>query len=168
MGREPSGKCCIINGHPQQSVIERLILVNIPNREIAKRYGLSESTVRRHRNTHMNGDFFRPPVVVDSNDGQVVPKLPAFNDIASWIEYLRKRIIRILDVTEQQENYRDALGAARELRGNLELMIKGAELLMAYKSSHDIEKVIEVILEVLAPYQEIKDKVAEALRKHSL
>jgi len=168
MSREPSGKCCIINGHPQQGIIERLILTNIPNREIAKRYGLSEATVRRHKNIHMTGCFFKPPAVVDPRDNQIVPKLPAFDDIASWIEYLRERIIRILDVTEQQENYRDALGAARELRGNLELMIKGAELLMAYKSSNDIEKVIQVILEVLAPYQEIKDEVANALRSHGL
>lgn len=137
----------------------RNVIAGTPKRRIASHYGVSERAVRYHLREHL------PALLALARDAERAARADSLLD---RIEALQSRTLTILEATEQTGEYRAALAAIREARGNLELIGEVArELNRAPTLNLSLHpEYIEartLIVGTLEPYPEARDAVVRAL-----
>jgi hypothetical protein len=113
-------RSCLVCSHPDAVEInEALIVEGVPNRRVAARYELSETTVRRHRE-HI------PELLVEASNHE---SIYGAEEILGKIEDLQRETLEQLEGAKGEDDRRLVLHAIREARHNLELVAKVRQLI---------------------------------------
>jgi hypothetical protein len=135
------------------------LVTGAPYRSVAKRFGLSESAVYRHKTEHL------PTHLLKAREADEVAQA---DDLLDQVRDLQAHALDILERAEKVGDLRTALAAISQARGNLELLGKLAGEL-------DERPVVNVLLspqwvvirttmlEALSAYPEARSAVAEGL-----
>ena len=87
----------------------------VPYRSVAKRFGLSESAVYRHKTEHL------PAHLSKAKEAEEAARA---DDLLDQVRHLQTHALDILERAEKSEDLRTALAAISQARGNLELLGK--------------------------------------------
>ena len=106
-------RSCTICTHDEVHAINVALVHRDAYRHIASRYEVSTGALQRHAREHL------PELLVKASEAVEVAKA---GDLLGEVRSLQARTLAILEATEETEDYRTALAAIREARGNLELL----------------------------------------------
>jgi hypothetical protein len=104
---------CATCVHEQRETIEQALLDGTPILRIHRQYGLSESSVRRHRDLHLSAKLARALATRDEIDG---------DRLVQWVGGLHQKTLVLLEKAERARDWNAARGLIREGRENLELL----------------------------------------------
>jgi len=160
---------CTVCAHPKVDEINRLLLENkLSAREIGRRYGLSDSAIRRHKANHL------PERLKAAHDFKESLRAA---DLLDQLRALQEKALGILEAAEEEGSQRTALLAIKECRNNLALIgellgeiNRGPQVQVAL-IQNSVDKVAAIILPELdrcpvcgAPLDEIRLRIAEGLQ----
>jgi transposase-like protein len=150
---------CTVCDHPERHNIDEVLVTGAPYRSVAKRFGLSESAVYRHKVEHL------PAHLLKAKEAEEVAKA---DDLLEQVRYLQAHALDILERAENAGDLRTALATISQARGNLELLGKLAGELTDSPNvnitvSAEWTKIRATIIEALGPYSEARSAVSAAL-----
>jgi hypothetical protein len=125
----------------------------------AKRFGLSESAVYRHKVEHLPAHLLK---------AREVEEVAQADDLLEQVRHLQAHALDILERAEEAGDLRTALAAISQARGNLELLGKLAGELderpvINLNVSLEWLELRAVIVTALEPYSEARGAVLRAL-----
>jgi hypothetical protein len=103
-----------IETHPECRQIEAAMLAGEHPSEIAQRFAVSQWAIIRHREK----------LPTSLGDEVQLPELPQADTLLGQVQELRQRALTILDRAEEAGDLRTALGAIREARSTLALLLE--------------------------------------------
>jgi hypothetical protein len=106
---------CTVCDHHQRHSIDQAIVTGAPYRSVAKRFGLSESAVYRHKTEHLPAHMLK---------AREVEEVARADDLLEQVRNLQGHALDILERAEKTGDLRTALAAISQARGNLELLGK--------------------------------------------
>jgi len=106
---------CTACDHPERHSIDETLVTGAPYRSVAKRFGLSESAVYRHKTEHL------PAHLLKAREAEEVAQA---DDLLEQVRHLQSRALEILERAEKSGDLRTALAAISQARANLELLGK--------------------------------------------
>src|SRR5918995_1490879 len=106
---------CTVCDHPERHSIDEVLVTGAPYRSVAKRFGLSESAVYRHKTGHLPAHLLK---------ARQVEELAQADDLLDQVRHLQTHTLDILERAEKAGDLRIALAAISQARGNLELLGK--------------------------------------------
>jgi hypothetical protein len=106
---------CTVCDHAEKHIIDKVLVSSGPYRSVAKRFGLSESAVYRHKSEHL------PAYLLKAKEVEEVAKA---DDLLEQVRNLQAHALDILERAEKAGDLRTALAAISQARGNLELLGK--------------------------------------------
>jgi hypothetical protein len=106
---------CTVCDHPQRHSIDEALVTGAPYRSVAKRSGLSESAVYRHKAEHLAAHLLK---------AKEVEEVAHADDLLQQVRDLQSHALDILERAEKAGDLRTALAAISQARGNLELLGK--------------------------------------------
>ena len=149
---------CTVCKNAARNEIDQKLIDGASTRGIAGQYGLSDSSVSRHKLEHI------PDRLVRAKDEMEILES---NNLAHHVNFLYKNTLDILDASKSTNDLSTALKAIKEARGFLELVVKASEILFKSQqestAERDIAKLRITILRLLQPYPEVKLAVAKGL-----
>jgi hypothetical protein len=101
--------------HPERHSIDEALISGAPYRSVAKRFGLSESSVYRHKTEHL------PAQLLKAREAEEAARA---DDLLEQVRSLQAHALAILERAEEAGDLRTALAAISQARGNLELLGK--------------------------------------------
>jgi hypothetical protein len=101
--------------HPKTQCIDEALVSGGPYRSVAKRSGLSESAVYRHKTEHLPANLLK---------AKEVEEVAQADDLLEQVRHLQAHALDILERAEKVGDLRTALAAISQARGNLELLGK--------------------------------------------
>jgi len=105
---------CTVCDHPETHSIDQALVTGAPYRSVAKRFGLSDSAVYRHKTEHL------PAHLLKAKEAKKVAQA----DDLQQVRHLQTNALDILERAEKAGDLRTALAAISQARGNLELLGK--------------------------------------------
>ena len=141
-------RSCTVCSHDLRHVINTELVRGGGNRRIAAEYGLSESSVRRHRADHIPELLARASEAVEAAHA---------DDLLEEVRGLQRRAYAVLGAAEQAQEYRVALAAIREARSNLELLARLVG---------QLDSTLNVNLSVNSEWIELRALIVGALEPH--
>lgn len=150
---------CSVCAHPEREAIDLELARARTNRDIARKWGVTKSSVHRHRQDHV------PPRVVDRARTETIGRA---EDILRELHELQVVARSILSKASTAGDLRAATGAIAQVRSNLELI---ARLLGELKEGPSVNLIVSpewgslraAILEALVPFPEARTAVVKAL-----
>jgi hypothetical protein len=139
---------CTVCAHLQRQDIDELLVSGGPYRSIAKRFGLSESAVYRHKTEHLP---------VHLSKARAANEVAQADNLLDQVRNLQGHALDILERAEKTGDLRTALAAISQARGNLELLGKLAGEL-------DERPVVNLILS--PEWLELRTVIVGALEPH--
>ena len=106
---------CTVCDHPEKHSIDEALVGDAPYRGVAKRFGLSESAVYRHKTEHLLTHLLK---------AREVEEVAHADDLLEQVRHLQTHALDILERAEKVGDLRTALTAISQARGNLELLGK--------------------------------------------
>src|SRR5215208_1410160 len=106
---------CTVCDHPDRNGIDQVLVTGSSYRSVARRFGLSESAVYRHKAEHL------PAHLLKARDAEVAARA---DDLLDQVRNLQAHALDILDRAEETGDLRTALAAISQARGNMELLGK--------------------------------------------
>jgi transposase-like protein len=106
---------CTVCDHPEIHSIDQALVSGAPYRSVAKRFGLSESAVYRHKTEHLPAHLLK---------AREVEEVAQADDLLEQVRNLQAHALHILERAEKAGDLRTALAAISQARGNLELLGK--------------------------------------------
>jgi hypothetical protein len=106
---------CTVCDHPERYSIDEALVSSGPYRSVAKRFGLSESAVYRHKTEHLPAHLLK---------AKEVEEVARADDLLEQVRHLQAHPLDILKRAEKTGDLRTALAAISQARGNLELLGK--------------------------------------------
>src|SRR5829696_6885412 len=140
---------CTVCDHPESHSIDQALVTGAPYRSVAKRFGLSESAVYRHKTEHLPARLLK---------AKKVEELAQADDLLEQVRHLQARALDILDFAEKAGDLRTALAAISQARGNLELL---------GKLVGELDERPVVNLNVSAEWLELRAVIVGALEPHA-
>ena len=101
--------------HPEKHSIDEALVSGTPYRSVAKRFGLSESAVYRHKTEHLPGHLLK---------AREVEEVAQADDLLEQVRNLQAHALHILQRAEKAGDLKTALAAISQARDNLELLGK--------------------------------------------
>jgi hypothetical protein len=149
-------RTCTVCTHEDRAGVDSALLSGESFRNIAKRYGTSTTVLHRHKQDHL------PPSLLKA---QEIEEVASADNLLGELRALQRRTLGILDKAEEAEDLKTALSATREARGNMELGAKLSQLIDERPQVNITfdQRVQQVILEALEPYEAAKYAVSRAL-----
>ena len=152
-------RSCTICEHPEGEAIDSALVGDASNRSIASLFDVSEASVRRHKANHLPAKLLM---------AQKAAEVVQADNLLEQLRDLQQSTLKILAEAEQAKQYRTALGAIREARGNLELL---AKLLGELDDRPTVNVLISpewlelrtVIVGALEPYTDARGAVLRAI-----
>jgi len=154
-------RACTVCAHADRPAIDRALVAGGVLAAIAAKYRVSPDAVERHSAAHL------PRALVKAQAAQEVAHA---DDLLAQVRSLQDRALAILGTAEQDGDFKVALGAIREARGNLELLAK----LLGELDDRPVVNILvapewlgmrAALLGALAPYPEASVAVATALAR---
>jgi transposase-like protein len=106
---------CTVCDHPESHCIDETLVTGAAYRSVAKRFGLSESAVYRHKTEHLPAHLLK---------AREVEEVARADDLLDQVRDLQTHALDILERAEKSGDLRTALAAVSQARGNLELLGK--------------------------------------------
>jgi hypothetical protein len=106
---------CTVCDHPERHSIDDTLVTGAPYRSVAKRFGLSESAVYRHKTEHLPAHLLK---------AREVEEVAQADELLDQVRHLQTHALDILERAEKAGDLRTALAAISRARGNLELLGK--------------------------------------------
>jgi hypothetical protein len=152
-------RTCTICEYPEREAIDRALVGETSNLSVASLYDVSEAAIRRHKANHLPAKL-----LMAEKAAQAVQA----DNLLEQLRDLQQSTLNILAEAEQAKQYRIALGAIREARGNLELL---AKLLGELDDGPTVNVLISpewlelraVIVGALEPYSDARESVLRAI-----
>jgi len=143
--------------------IDETLVTGAPYRSVAKRFGLSESAVYRHKTEHLPAHLLK---------AREVEEVAQADDLLEQVRHLQTHALDILERAEKAGDLRIALAAISQARGNLELLGKLAGELnerpvVNLNVSAEWLELRAVIVAALEPYSEARGAVLRAIEGSS-
>jgi transposase-like protein len=129
-------------------MIDETLVTGAPYRSVAKRFGLSESSVYRHKTEHLPAHLLK---------AREVEEAARADDLLEQVRTLQAHSLGILDRAEKAGDLRTALAAISQARGNLELLGKLAG---------ELDERPVVNLNVSPQWLELRTVIVGALEPH--
>lgn len=104
---------CSVCAHPERRRIDAQLVEGVANRRIAAQFDLSESSLRRHRDSHI------PQSLTEDADAR---RQVSAGFLLRHTVSLHRRTLAILSSAEATEDHNLALRCIREARSNLVLL----------------------------------------------
>jgi hypothetical protein len=150
---------CTVCDHPETHSIDETLVTGAPYRSVAKRFGLSESAVYRHKTEHLPAHLLK---------AREVEEAARADDLLDQVRNLQAHTLDILERAEETWDLRTALAAISQARGNLELLGKLAGELderpvVNLHISPEWLELRAVIVGALEPYSEARGAVLRAI-----
>ena len=150
---------CTVCDHPDSHSIDGALVTGAPYRSVAKRFGLSESAVYRHKTEHLPTHLLK---------AREVEEAARADDLLDQVSNLQAHALGILERAEKAGDLRTALAAISQARGNLELLGKLAGELderpvVNLNVSPEWLELRAVIVGALEPYSEARGAVLRAI-----
>jgi transposase-like protein len=101
---------CTVCDHPERHSIDEALVGGAPYRSVAKRFGLSESSVYRHKTEHLPAHLLK---------AREVEEAARADDLLDQVRTLQTHALDILERAEKSGDLRTALAAISQARGNL-------------------------------------------------
>jgi hypothetical protein len=101
--------------HLERHGIDEALVTGAPYRSVARRFGLSESSVYRHKTEHLPAHLLK---------AREVEEVARAEDLLDQVRHLQTHALDILERAERAGDLRTALAAISQARGNLELLGK--------------------------------------------
>jgi hypothetical protein len=139
---------CTVCDHPQRQGIDEDLVTGAPYRSVAKRFGLSESSVYRHKTEHLPAHLLK---------AREVEEAARADDLLDQVRHLQAHALDILERAERAGDLRTALAAISQARGNVELLGKLAG---------ELDERPVVNLNVSAEWLELRALIVGALEPH--
>jgi len=139
---------CTVCDHPERNGIDDALVSGAPYRSVARRFGLSESAVYRHKTEHL------PARLLKAREAEEVAQA---DDLLEQVRHLQTHALDILDRAEKTGDLRTALAAISQARGNLELLGKLAG---------ELDERPVVNLNVSTEWLELRAVIVGALEPH--
>ena len=134
--------------HPERHSIDEALVTGAPYRSVAKRFGLSESAVYRHKSEHLPSHLLK---------AKEVEEVAQADDLLEQVRNLQAHALDILERAEKTGDLRTALAAISQARGNLELLGKLAG---------ELDERPQVNLNVSPQWLELRAVIVGALEPH--
>jgi transposase-like protein len=134
--------------HPESYGIDEALVGGAPYRSVAKRFGLSESSVYRHKTEHLPAQLLK---------AKEVEEVAQADDLLDQVKNLQTHALGILERAEKAGDLRTALAAISQARGNLELLGKLAG---------ELDERPVVNLNVSPEWLELRTVIVGALEPH--
>src|SRR5262245_65354921 len=96
-------RLCTICHHPDRSAIDKAIVSQAPNRQIASLHGVSEAAIRRHARTHL------PATLVKAAQVEAVAEA---GDLLAQAERLQREALGVLEAAKTDGNLGGVLQAS--------------------------------------------------------
>ena len=150
---------CTVCDHPERRSIDEALVSGAPYRSVAKRFGLSESSVYRHKTEHLPAQLLK---------AKEVEEAARADDLLEQVRNLQAHALDILERAEKAGDLRTALAAISQARGNLELLGKLAgeldeRTIVNVLLSPQWVMIRTTMLKALSAYPEARATVAESL-----
>ena len=150
---------CTVCDHTQRHSIDETLVTGAPYRSVAKRFGLSESAVYRHKTDHLPAHLLM---------ARQVEEVAQADDLLEQVRHLQGHALDILERAEKSGDLRTALAAISQARGNLELLAKllgelDERPMLNLNISPEWLELRAVIVGALEPYSEARGAVLRAL-----
>jgi transposase-like protein len=139
---------CTVCDHPGKHGINEALVSGAPYRSVAKRFGLSESAVYRHKTEHLPAQLLK---------AREVEETARADDLLEQVRNLQTHALGILERAEKSGDLRTALAAISQARGNLELLGKLAG---------ELDERPVVNLNVSSEWLELRTVIVGALEPH--
>jgi hypothetical protein len=139
---------CSVCDHTQRYGIDEALVTGAAYRSVAKRFGLSESSVYRHKTEHLPAQMLK---------AREVEEVAQADDLLEQVRDLQSHALDILERAEKAGDLRTALAAISQARGNLELLGKLAG---------ELDEQPVVNLNVSAEWLELRTVIVGALEPH--
>jgi hypothetical protein len=108
---------CTICSHTSHNEIDTSLLSSDSFRTIADRFGIAETSLKRHASNHL------PAILTKAEEAKEVTRA---DSLLEELKRLKARTYSIMDSAEKAENLGIALTAVREIRNSIELLLKVA------------------------------------------
>jgi hypothetical protein len=162
--------CCSLCAHEKRTEIDRDIIKGIPYREIEVKYGLSRSSIFRHRKAgHI------PAAIAKSEEAQQIAKS---GDLLKWTKGILFKSIAYMNQAEAAGDIRTAISAIREARGCVEMLGRvTGELNALNQTAVQVNVGVQtitttpewpVLMRVLSKHPEIRAELMAALAEAGL
>jgi len=151
---------CSICKHDRHGEIDAALVSNVSVRGIARTYGLTASSLRRHRDAHLSATIAK---------AAATDELERAEGLADSLAALQRQSLRVLTDAALRGDDRLALAAVKECRANLELWGRVTGELTADAPSVSLVmsqgwlEVRGAVLAALEPYPEARERVAARL-----
>jgi hypothetical protein len=139
---------CTVCDHPERRGIDEALVTGAPYRSVAKRFGLSESAVYRHKTEHLPAHLLK---------AKEVEEVAQADELLEQVRNLQAHALQILERAENAGDLRTALAAISQARGNLELLGKLAG---------ELDERPVVNLNVSPEWLELRTVIVGALEPH--
>ena len=106
---------CTVCDHPERHSVDKALVSGAPYRSVARRFGLSESAVYRHKSEHLPAHLLK---------AREVEEVAQADDLLEQVRSLQAHALHILERAEKTGDLRTALAAISQARGNLVLLGK--------------------------------------------
>jgi transposase-like protein len=100
---------CTVCDHPERHSIDEALVSGAPYRSVAKRFGLSESAVYRHKTEHLLAHLLK---------AREVEEVARADGSLEQVRHLQGRALDILERAEKAGDLRTALAAISQARGD--------------------------------------------------
>ena len=152
-------RSCTVCAHSEREAIDRALVGDASNRSVASLYDVSEAAVRRHKANHL------PAKLVMA---EMASEVATADNLLEQVQHLQQSTLNILAEAEKSKQYRTALSAIREARGNLELLAKllgelDERPVVNLHVSPEWLELRAVIVGALEPYSEARGAVLRAI-----
>lgn len=153
-------RVCTVCNHPDREAIDKALVDGAAYRDIAGRYGLSKSSVERHKAEHIPAAMAKAKEAADVVHG---------DNLLDQVKTLQTVTMNILARAYKTDDLRTALQAVGQARGNLELQGKLLGQLAEQQTTVNVLVMPEwlavrkTLLAALAPYPDARLAVAAAL-----
>jgi hypothetical protein len=110
-------RACTVCSHPRRKQIDIALVGGTSNRTVARHFGLSEPSVRRHLDAHVSASL-----KLAAQGEKEAEALDLAGDLASQVRQIRDRAASILQKVETAGDNKTGLAACRELCRCIELL----------------------------------------------
>jgi hypothetical protein len=153
-------RTCTVCSHPAREAIDEALVEGVAFPALAAKYGVSKDALSRHKAKHL------PAKLVMARAAEEVAQADSLLD---QVRDLQARAHRILDKAEGAGDLRTALGAIREVRGNLELLARllgelNEQPVVNLNLSPEWLELRAVVVTALEPHPEAKEGVLRAIK----
>ena len=155
-------RVCTICTHPQRDEIDQAILAGQPLRRIAPRYGVTETSLRRHRDNHLAKALEKARETAEALRAE---------RLAEFVLFLRNEALSVYREARKAKRLGIALQALAEARESTAVLARlvgeiGERVEITLVESREWAEMRRLILETLDPFPEARTVLAAALAEY--